>query len=230
MRKGWHVTEPSEVRNTRETAIARLSSAFASDELEIEEFERRLTRVHNANTLEEIASIVSDLSPYKAPVALVPVRPLLAPAETSPNQTLLAILGGSERNGAWRCAQNLFSLSLVGGTSLDFREAQLPAGVIDLKVYAILGGCEIIIPPELSVETHGAGIMGGFVHLDRTPSNPDPTRPVLRISGVAFMGGVHVETRLPGESARDARRRERKERKDRRHEEKARAKALKAGG
>src|SRR5262249_8309494 len=161
----------------------------------------------------------ADLSPHRAPVALAPVKPLLAPSETSPSQTMLAVLGGNERKGSWRCAQSMFALSLAGGTSLDFREAQLPAGIIDIKLYAILGGCEILTPPDLCVEPHGSGILGGFVHLDRTPSNPDPNRPVLRISGVALLGGVHIETRLAGESSRDARRRERKERKERKQAE-----------
>ena len=39
----------------------------------------------------------------------------------------------------------------------------------------------------------------------------DPDRPVLRITGMVIMGGVSVETRLPGESSRDARKREKRE-------------------
>ena len=57
--------------------------------------------------------------------------------------------------------------------------------------------------------------MGGFDHMERQPPVADPERPVLRVHGVAIMGGVSVETRLPGESGHQARRRERRERKDR---------------
>jgi hypothetical protein len=212
------MNEPIKVRDGREKAISVLTDAFSKDDLPLEEFESRLTRVHNAATVEEIKSIVADLPGHEKAIAPVRVRPL-PPAEAQSSQTLLAIIGGTERKGSWTAAERMFALSLVGGTHLDFREARLPPGVIELNVYAIMGGVEIIVPPDLPVETHGIGIMGGFVQLDRAPQSPDVERSVLRISGVAFMGGVHVETRLPGESSREARKRLRAERK-----------ALKSGG
>jgi hypothetical protein len=54
--------------------------------------------------------------------------------------------------------------------------------------------------------------MGAFELMDRVPAQPDPDRPLLRITGLALMGAVSVETRLPGESARQARKRRRRER------------------
>ena len=54
------------------------------------------------------------------------------------------------------------------------------------------------------------------------PPRPDPDLPLLRIKGVAFMGGFTIATRLPGESARDARKRvkrEKREQHDREREE-----------
>jgi hypothetical protein len=74
---------------------------------------------------------------------------------------------------------------------------------------------EIIVPPNLNVESHGIGIMGGFDHNAKYMEQPDPTAPTVRISGVALMGGVEVTVRHAGESARDARQRRRAERKER---------------
>ena len=76
-----------------------------------------------------------------------------------------------------------------------------------------MGGVEIIVPPHLPVEAEGVAIMGGFDHVDRAPAEPDPGAPLLRVTGLAFMGGVHIEMRLPGESGRDARKRRRRERR-----------------
>jgi hypothetical protein len=97
---------------------------------------------------------------------------------------------------------------------LDFREARLPPGETHVSVFILMGGVQIIVPPELAVETSGMAIMGGFEHLERAPAVADPERPVLRVTGFAMMGGVAVETRLAGESERDARRRRRKELKE----------------
>jgi hypothetical protein len=42
----------------------------------------------------------------------------------------------------------------------------------------------------------------------------DPDRPILRVRGSAIFGNVEVQTRLPGETERDAHRRRRRERKE----------------
>jgi hypothetical protein len=49
------------VRQAREDAIARLSDAFAHDVIEVEEFERRLTLAHRAESPADIQAIVTDL-------------------------------------------------------------------------------------------------------------------------------------------------------------------------
>jgi hypothetical protein len=54
--------------------------------------------------------------------------------------------------------------------------------------------------------------MGGFETFDRVPPVVDPDEPILRINGLAIMGGLSIETRLVGESRRDARRRRKRER------------------
>jgi hypothetical protein len=63
------------------------------------------------------------------------------------------------------------------------------------------------------VECSGVGIMGGFDHREDASGMTDLNAPVLRITGLAIMGGVEVRVRLPGESRRDANRRVRAERK-----------------
>lgn len=100
-----------------------------------------------------------------------------------------------------------------GVAHLDFREAQFAPGVTELHVTAIMGGLELIVPPWLGVETDATAVRGGFEELDRGHGAPDPGRALLRITGLAVMGGVSIETRLPGETRREARKRIRKERK-----------------
>ena len=63
------------------------------------------------------------------------------------------------------------------------------------------------MPPGLNVESDGVAIMGGFAHQEDTSRNPDPDAPILRLKGLAIMGGVDVSIRYPGESNRDAKRR-----------------------
>jgi hypothetical protein len=205
------------LRDRREQVIAQLSDAFAKDTLDLEEFERRLTLAQRAESPAELDPLVEDLepAPTQPTTALVPTRTAEV-GRVRDQQTVVAILGGAIRKGTWIPARTLRVVTMMGGAELDFRDATFAPGVTEVHVFAVMGGVNVIVPPNLAVEMDGSAIMGGFDQADRAPVELDPERPLLRITGFAMMGGVHIETRLPGESEGDARRRRRLERKERR--------------
>lgn len=210
---------PVAIRDVRERAIARLSDLFAQDHLDVDEFERRVSLAHRAESVAEIEKLTED-QPAAAPstaMVLAPPVPAIVPAgQVVDRQTIFHIMGGSQRVGHWTCPRHLRTITVMGGVELDFREARLPAGVTTLSCYSLMGGITIIVPPSLAVEVSGSAIMGGFDHLHRSHDAPDPDRAVLQVRGFVVMGGVHVETRLVGETSGDANRRRRRERKEQR--------------
>jgi hypothetical protein len=200
----------------RDQTIARLSDAFATDLIDVDEFERRVTVAQRSESLAEIQALVTDLPARSNAPAAVPApapRPVVATGAVRRRGTVFTIMGGVERKGSWTVPRSLNVGVVMGGAKLDLREAWLPPGPIELRVAALMGGVEIIVPPHLPVEAEGVAIMGGFDHVDRAPAEPDPGAPLLRVTGLAFMGGVHIEMRLPGESSRDARKRRKRERR-----------------
>jgi hypothetical protein len=215
------------VRVYREATIGKLSTAFAADDLDVDEFERRVTAAHRAETLEALDALVADLPPGQGPSQAAPApSTALAPAsDAAPStglvvvergpatRTLVAVMGGNERGGRWAVPRTLRSFTLMGATQLDFREAELQPGENLVRIFSVMGGVDIIVPPEVAVDMDGVAIMGAFEHLDRAPVNRDPAAPFIRITGFVLMGAVDVQTRLPGESARDARRRKKAEAK-----------------
>lgn len=196
------------LRDSRERAIARLSDAFAHDHLDLEEFERRLGIAHRTDSIAELTVLTQDLvaAPEVAPSAepAPGTTRALVPGRQKEQQTLAAIIGGTSRKGHWTPPRRLRVIAVMGGAELDFREAAFAPGVTEVHITAVMGGVQIIVPPQLAVEMEGLAIMGGFEHSERAPVQPDPDRPVLRVSGVAVWGGVHIETRLPGETEEDA--------------------------
>jgi len=122
-----------------------------------------------------------------------------------PHLDLWAVLGGAQRQGSWSVPRELKVVAFMGGCELDFREARFPEGPVDVHITAVMGGVEILVPPNLAVEVNGSAILGGFEHVSRTRPESDPRAPLLRIHGLAVMGGVEVKTRLPGESGWQAR-------------------------
>lgn len=204
---------------SRQLTIEALCEHFANDAIPVEEFERRVEAAHKAATVADLKVLLRDLPGANVP-AVPGARPVPAPrprvtaaAHRKEREIVIAVMGGANRKGRWTPARRNFALAVMGGSQLDFREAVLPPGVTEVQVFAVMGGVEIIVPPGVNVESHGVGILGGFDHLGGS-RDWDDDAPVLRIAGMAFMGGVEIHTRLPGESARDARRRRRLEGKD----------------
>jgi hypothetical protein len=213
------------LRQRRQEVIDRLTEDFARDVIEVDEFEMRVDQAHRATSIEGLQKVVADLEPLEAsappisPEQAMELHPSRTPAAAlalnrAERRWAVAVLGGVERKGSWRVPQTLRVVCVMGGAEIDFREVSLPPGVTHLKVMCVMGGAEIIVPPDLAVECDGVAIMGGFEQLDRAPSKADPDAPLLRVSGLAFMGGFTISTRLPGESARQASKRQKRERRE----------------
>ena len=112
---------------------------------------------------------------------------------------VLTICSGTQRQGTWRVPKKLRVVTVMGGTDLDFREAEFGPGVTEVKVTIVMGGIAIIVPPHLQVECDGGGILGLFEGMERSAGKRDSGAPLLRITGVAVMGALEISTRLPGE-------------------------------
>lgn len=229
------VTSP--LGQTRQVTIDALCEHFANDAMAVEEFERRIDVAHKAASVEELRELLRDLPGGGLPVpageagSVAPAArgySVMPADQVRQSGFAIAIMGGLERAGRWAPARVNTVIAFCGGAELDFREAVLGPGVTEVRVVAIWGGLEIIVPPGLNVESNGAGIMGGFGHAHDAASTAGAGAPTLRISGIALMGGVDITVRHPGESARDARQRRRLERRARLREVKDDAREIAA--
>ncbi|HSJ30414.1 MAG TPA: DUF1707 domain-containing protein [Longimicrobiales bacterium] len=206
-----------QLKEQRERAIERLCEAFAQDRLELTELETRIDLAHRAVTPADLDALLLDLpAPEPAPAVGTGSRVREVIRE---NRTLIAFMGGVERRGNWSPGRKNVVIAFMGGADLDFRDVDLPPGETEVFVFAMMGGVDIVVPPELLVDASGIAIMGGFGH-SSAPRNPSPASPVLRINGFCLMGGVDISVRRRGETPKDARLREREERIRAREEQK----------
>lgn len=182
--------------SVRDRAIERLSAAFAEGALETEELERRISVVHHSGSVAELDALLADLPP---PTAMVPatVPPAtMVPATAAPERTV-SVLGSTRRAGRWVVPQRLMVRAVFGNVELDFRDAVLPTGVVELDLRAVFGNIEITVPPQLTVESNGSAVLGNFDHVERSPSQAAGDGPVLRITGTTVFGNVEITTREP---------------------------------
>lgn len=200
----------------REKAVKRLSAHFAADHLEISELERRLDLVYGAATRAELTELVSDLPALSVDVDAdeapsVRVEPWRSVAKT---QTMVAVMGGAERKGQWTPPRHMNVVAVMGGGSLDFREAIFGEPVTEVTIVVFMGGVEIIVPPGVRVESNGFALMGGFEQVGQETAAPDA--PLVKVNGFACMGAVEMKVRLPGETEKEARKRVKQEKSRRR--------------
>lgn len=193
---------------TRERTVQALIKHFGDDRLTVSEFERRLDAAHQARTRDELAALLRDLPvleretrPAVAGSTDVAKRPsgTVSPEErrSARDSVVVAIMGGAKRAGRWTPPPHLHAFTFWGGITLDFRDANLPREVTNVAAYAIMGGIEIIVPPGTRVENAGFALMGGFETDAVNDATDVASGPLLRVSGVALMGGVEIKVREP---------------------------------
>jgi hypothetical protein len=211
-------TDETPLPAERERVVQTLSAHFAQDQLTLTEFEQRLERAYSLTSAEQLRSLVADLPAVSAlPATREPAVPgpaLVPSSDVPPRGAIFAFMGGQERGGSWIVPRQLKVVTIMGGAELDLREARFGPGVSEIEIFVMMGGVSIIVPPGVRVESLGAAFLGGFEMKAGDATALSPANPVLRLSGVAVMGGVETETRLPGESAREAKRRRRKQRRE----------------
>ena len=185
------------IDQVRERVVEALSEHFARDHLSLDELESRLARVYSASTPQEVDSLLDGLP------ALTVGAPL--PAAADPNapppklrERLVAILSGIVRRGLWRVPRNLRVVAVMGGVQLDLREAEFPPGVTEIRAFVFMGGLDVQVPPGVRLETDGVAILGGFEDRVDETGSAGRDAPIVRITGVAIMGGVSAEVLAPG--------------------------------
>lgn len=205
----------------RERAAASLTEAFAGDELDVDEFEARLDRCWRAGSFGELEELFEDLtvSPARAegpgagvgapgraggasetaPERRAPRSAPPAPADRPGHDLVIAVMSGVGRGGRWTPPRHVNAVAVMGGVELDFREARFPEGETTVNAFALMGGVEIVVPPGLAVDCGGVALMGGYDRLSQDGDGRTAPGAVLRIRGMAFMGGIEVRVAEAGE-------------------------------
>lgn len=187
----------------RERIAQILHSAMGEGRLELRELEERLETLYAAKTIGELAPLTADLpvpspnSPAQAAQRAVSNRIGGTPTST----TSIAILSGADRRGPWVVPHRYTAVAIMGGVDLDLTEARFVERETVINVLAIMGGVDIIVPEDVNVRVDGVGILGAFDN--RAASLAPEGSPLVRITGIALMGGVDVKP--PKRKRRDRR-------------------------
>ena len=190
----------------REQAAETLRRAGGAGQLDVDELGERLEAVYAARTRGELSRLLEDLAPVEAAQRTLPVRHGEGGA-----RWIVSVMGGSDRKGRWRVGPRVRVVDVMGGSDLDFNDAELADDVVELRVFSLMGGSDIWVPEGLDVEVSEFAFMGGNT-IRIGEDRPSGAGPLLRIHLVSIMGGSTV--RRGRKRSRRERRLERKRRRE----------------
>jgi hypothetical protein len=84
-------------------------------------------------------------------------------------------------------------INVMGGADLDLREAVLETPEVEITVWSLMGGSDVIVPEGVHVELEGFGLLGAN-HMRLEGPEPPPGAPVVRVRAWSLMGGTDVKT------------------------------------
>lgn len=200
----------------RERVSDVLRDALVEGRLQLAEFESRLEKAHTARTHGELERIVHDLPVPASTEQRAVVAPSGRIGGRPTSRTGVGILGAFDRKGVWTIARRFTSVAIMGGGRIDLREARFEAPETVIRAFAVMGGLNVVVPPDVELEVRGIGVMGGFDH-SQSGTGP-PNAPRVVVTGFAFWGGVTVERKV----TKAERRRLKAERKERKQLDKSR--------
>jgi hypothetical protein len=179
--------DSSRAADTDRIQIAQLLSYAAEQgRLQLKDYEERLTKAYAATTYEELDQLRADLQGCSTVNPRRGGKP-----NPAPSTLLLALVSGFERRGRWNVPKKLTTFTFWGSGVLDLRYADFTSTEVEIHAVSIMGMQNILVPPEVNVEIHGRGVMGGF---DRTVAGQGtPGAPTVKIHGFSLWGGVGIK-------------------------------------
>ena len=104
--------------------------------------------------------------------------------------SIFALLGGSESRSNASNFKGGQITALLGGVTLDLRDAELK-GDASLAIFTAMGGVELRVPSTWEVHVNGKPILGGWEDKTAKPTTKNP--PILTIDATCIMGGIEVK-------------------------------------
>jgi len=189
------VIEDRPIETVREEVIDQLIMNYSHGRLSYDAFERRLDVAMASKDNKEIAALSADLD-LNVDKEYQETKQRDFYANVSPNDNeniehLVNIFGGSDRSGMWTVPKELRSISIFGGSNIDFSEATFSQKNTTIKVFCLFGGDNIYVPENVNVVSKAFCIFGGVSN--KAPSIADRNAPTIIIEGFCIFGGLDIK-------------------------------------
>ncbi|MCH7823368.1 MAG: hypothetical protein IH849_01080 [Acidobacteria bacterium] len=126
-----------------------------------------------------------------------PGQPGDAPSVTGDSTiSAFGFLGGVVRKSTSRAFQAADVTAIMGGCTIDLRDADLGPELAVVDAFAFWGGIEVLVPPNWVVINKVLPLLGSAE--DITRQTPEPGKEIL-IRGTVLMGGLEIRNERSGD-------------------------------
>lgn len=187
------------------TAIEELRERYARGGVPLEEFRRLMGTLMVTTDPAECQAILDQLPPEPLAVVDTPPARRVSPSRT-PGHRIAAMFGQVDRRGdLWELGPETEVSAAFGEVNLDVRMARLVDGENILRLHALFGEINVVVPQGLRVyvdsqarfgEVNVPGhSIGGITTRDSFSIGGAETSSYLRIDAIATFGEVNILVR-----------------------------------
>ncbi|NVK58277.1 MAG: DUF1707 and DUF2154 domain-containing protein [Alteromonadaceae bacterium] len=187
--------EDRPIEQVREEVIDKLIYHYSHGVISAEAFERRLDAAMVSQDHKKIADLAADLTMDVDDSYTRQKEKKLninySAGDIPPNETMINVMGGSDRSGRWKVPAEIRLLNFMGGSDIDFSDAVFTTPNVTIKTICIMGGTDIKVPENINVVTKAFCFMGGIDN--KAPSIADRQAPTITVEGFVLMGGIDID-------------------------------------
>ena len=189
------ILEDRPIEQVRQEVIDILIYNYSHGVISSEAFERRLDQAMASNDHQTISELVTDLEQLITPEFSAQKERQLninyAAGNHDETDTIVNILGGSNRSGQWTVPKEIRVLTILGGADIDFSDAIFTTPNVTIKILCLFGGDNIYVPENVNVVSKAFCILGG---IDNTaPSISSRQAPTITVEGLVLFGGLDIK-------------------------------------
>jgi Cell wall-active antibiotics response 4TMS YvqF len=132
-------------------------------------------------------------SPTSYPPAAVRPHPTLAPDQVPERRGAVALLSHTRRDADWVLPRLFRIFAFWGNAEIDLTHALVGAGTSTIEIRCIMASVQIVVPPDLRVESDVDAVLGSAEVKREISSTTSPDVPLIRITGSTLLGSIEIK-------------------------------------
>lgn len=187
--------EDRPIETVKEEVIDVLVHNYSHGYISNEAFERRLDTVIETNSHQVMVDQIADLEATpddtvkKHKESQFSVN--YSSVESEKSDTLVSVLGSSDRTGIWTVPREIKIFSLLGGAKLDFTDARFSSPNVTIKVISILSGDTIYVPENINIVSKAFCILASVEN--KAPSLANKQAPTITVEGFVVLSDLTIK-------------------------------------